>query len=582
MDIINKLIGYISADIAIQTGLSIVIITFVAVITLLFIVPKIYPTFNHATPLANTLTESLPVLGLMGTFAAAFVAFPGRGIDEIKGILFAFIISFTAWAFYIITSILVAWQSKTPEEVIRDAKDQGTNLSNKTTEIGNNLDKIYNELERIVNVMERMNRIVSIKTINGINNPLNVTVNTIDKIASLLNSISNNIMQIKEQTNREWKLNINSENDLNKLNDELNNITKTLDLFDKIEMKHDINVAINDDLQNKTNNINELTRALKNMEAGNNKYIINIEVSDDISKIADNINKLNNHLNTMSKINPEKRITITTDYDLNKILNESNLMNNMFEKMNNSLKGVKNEAEKISIDIELPMYEEIEKTSESINKMTKTMKLLDNIPDNIISNKINIENINETADKIDKLYTKIFSFNSIVNELKNIENRYDIEIKLPSDMEQIIDKITKFKNIALELPDNKNIYNYEMNINGNISETVNKIEKAKAIIEELNEYEIIDKIGELDKFLEIAKNSLKNINSIPENLEKLKSMIDIIGEKTTLDSSTKKLLDKIIETLEFIKNSKPKENVKLNKIIFNVVNKIINKKDIKK
>jgi len=82
------------------------------------------------SPWVNTITESLPVLGLIGTFLGAFYVFivPSEGKE---GIVVAFIVSVVGWVGYIILQFITTSKIRTPEQTLAHALGLTRNIKHR-------------------------------------------------------------------------------------------------------------------------------------------------------------------------------------------------------------------------------------------------------------------------------------------------------------------------------------------------------------------------------------------------------------------------------------------------------------------
>lgn len=392
------------------------------------------------------------------------------------------------------------------------------------------------------------------------------------EITSIQNLYNDNISEIVDNYNKQYTAFIkNNRNKLNNLTD------KNLSEINKID--NDINKGLELETQKFIEIYKDKIQNLKN-SYDNDFDRLEVIIKKDIENIKNKILNLNNMINTSTIYSEKKYIDILNDLYKNLIINLENdnvneILKNEYEtdiliektedyfKINeiifNETENITNlqlkkiavnlidnktkyENEKNNLEIEIKNFKK--QTVDKMNELSEFRNALEEYNNNKHLNQEKINNIknsdryinyiNEltTKDDSDILLEQLSEIENKIQNLKEINNNFEIEIKK-------IDEIYKNKKTVIESKLNESNIDKINDINNIKEKNINQITTEnnnllKHLNEQVKSYNMI--ICEQKKNLGVKKgeelnNLLIDINKNEEELDKLNSFVKVCGIK---------------------------------------------------
>lgn len=269
-----------------------------------------------ADPLAHTISEAMPVLGLMGTFVGALYIFYFAKDDGLDGVVVAFAVSFLGWFYYTIMQFHGAVKSKTSSQVLEE------NLE-KTQAMGDAVEKLdaklASSLEQFIRINEVLQDITQTAGLSSIEQLEKASANCNEQLHSAAENIAAcavNMERLGKQAEKPIELNIQPPSDVQSLTRELEQVAGIFERIQGIERNHTFKLDVPEQLGVYQNQLSELSLALEKINQQNKDVAVNVSLAGDTRRVNDALSELSQSLHDFEQAPKHHEVTVEVGSDM--------------------------------------------------------------------------------------------------------------------------------------------------------------------------------------------------------------------------------------------------------------------------
>ena len=393
-----------------------------------------------AHPIAYTISEGMPVLGLMGTFIGALYIFYFSKEDSINGVVVAFSVSFLGWALYLSMQFYGAFKSKTATQVSQENLDMTLSMVESVEKLDAKLESSLTQFIAINEVLQSISQTTGLSSINSLEAAAKGCNDQLREAAQNIKLCAENMERLEKQAERPIELNIKPPSDTRSLVMGLEPVAEIFERIQNINTAHSITLAMPENLETHQQQLTQLRDILHDIDQTPKQVDIDISLSEHVAQTQRILNDLSISLKEFSKIPKSHSISLEIENDISSLEKLGRITTDLQQ----TLVKLTGQDHMVTVGVSLPPA--MEKQIEIMNGLKHSLAELQQL-ERTLDYSIAVEGVSENGTKdLETIRNLMESLNALHKHI-----RFDVGLNITEDMEATLDRVERLKETIAHL-----------------------------------------------------------------------------------------------------------------------------------